>query len=139
MASKDLHSRIEIRKALAPVVIASDTTTTSVAVDLDGYESCEFLIASGVVTDGAYAVLVTECDTTGGSYTAVADADLIGTEALAAFALTDDGEVRKIGYKGSKQFVKVALVSTATTSGGLFSAVAILGHARNSANIAGQE
>ena len=116
---QDMHSEIKVVPALTPrAAIASDTTTAGSEVDLQGYEACTFVIASGVLTDGSYTPLVEESDTAGSGYTAVADADLISTEAAEAFAATDDGEVHKIGYVGHKRYVRLSLVSASTSSGG---------------------
>jgi hypothetical protein len=128
---QDLHNNIKVVPALTPrAAIATDTTTVGTAVDLQGYESCEFLIASGVLTDGSYTPLIEESDDNS-SYSAVADADLLSTEAAEAFALTDDAEVHKIGYVGHKRYVRLSLVSATTTSGGFLAAIAVLGHARH--------
>ncbi|MEN9807770.1 MAG: hypothetical protein RL756_2290, partial [Pseudomonadota bacterium] len=63
--------------------------------------------------------------------TSVADADLIGTEALAGVAAGArvDGStknvVKKLGYKGSKRYVQCGVKSTAT-AGTLVSVNAVL-------------
>lgn len=125
----DMHNDIEPKVAINTTAISSDTTTTGNEIDLDGYESAEFIFQSGAITDGDYTPLITESDTSGGSFTAVADTDLIGTEAEAAFTDDDDdNKVSRIGYRGSKQFIKAALVSTGTSSGGTFGATVILGN-----------
>jgi hypothetical protein len=129
---QDLHSNMKVVPALTPrAAIATDTTTVGSEVDLQGYEACEFIIASGVLTDGSYTLLIKESDTSGSGYTAVADADLLSTEAAESFAATDDGEVHKIGYVGHKRYVRLSVVSASTSSGGFLAAVAVLGHARH--------
>jgi hypothetical protein len=40
---------------------------------------------------------------------AVADIDLIGTELLAAFQFDDDIECRKLGYSGSKRYIRATV------------------------------
>ena len=127
---KDLKNDIGVLDALNIQEIISDTTTAGAIIDRKGFESLTFSLQSGTVTDGAYAVLIEDGGDSGLSdAAAVADKDLIGTEANAAFALTDDNEVRTIAYIGVKRYVRVSLVSTATTSGGFFGATAIKGHA----------
>lgn len=59
---------------------------------------------------------------------AVADADLLGTEALAAFQFDDDNEVRKLGYKGHKRYTRLTITPVANASAAVLSAVAVLGH-----------
>lgn len=132
MTQRDLHHSIKASNALDTAAITSDTTTVGEIIDTQGFESTEFLIQSGVITDGSYAVLVEEGDDSGLSdAAAVADDDLLGTELLAAFVAADDNKVAKIGYLGSKRFVRVSLVSTGTTTGGTFGAIAVQSHARH--------
>ena len=62
---------------------------------------------------------------------AVADADLLGTEALASFIFSDDNKCFKLGYIGSKRYTRLTITpsgNSGTPSGALLSAVAILGH-----------
>ena len=100
---------------IIPVLYSSSATVTGDAVDLQGYEGATILVMSGTVSDGAYTYSLTECDTSGCSYTAVAAADLIGTATV--LALTDDDEVNAFGYRGSKRFIKVVQVASGVSSG----------------------
>jgi hypothetical protein len=128
---QDTHNTFKKVVALTPrAAIATDTTTVGTAIDLQGYESCEFVILSGVLTDGTYTPLIEESDDNS-SYSAVADADLLSTEAAEAFAATDDAEAHSIGYVGHKRYVRLSIVSAGTTSGGFLAAMAYLGHARH--------
>ncbi len=61
---------------------------------------------------------------------AVADADLLGTESAAGFQFDDDNETRKIGYRGSKRYVRLTITPTGNTSAALIAAVAIQTGAR---------
>lgn len=131
MASKDLHHSVKAIVALAPQSITTDTTTVGEVIDTAGFESVEFVIAAGALADATLVPLITECATSGGSYTAVADADLIGTEAGATLTATGDKDTAKIGYLGAKQFVKLSLVSTSASGANLVGAVALLGDARH--------
>jgi len=137
MAKRDSYNDLKLVSALAPQTINTNTTTDSAAIDLAGYESVLIMFASGTIggatADNVLTPYITECATSDGSFTAVADADLIGAsttgqEAAAAFNGTMDNTVTKIGYKGTKRYIKVSIVSTSTTTaGGLISANAILG------------
>ena len=139
MGQRDIHNSMEQKVALDVQSISSDTTTAGNILDLQGFEGIEFLITAGSITDGAYAVLIEEGDDSGLSdAAAVADSDLLGTELLAAFTATDDNKVSKIGYIGQKQFVRLSLVSTGTTTGGTFGALAVLGHPRRTEDLATQ-
>ncbi len=127
---KDNHHDMVPAVALNLQTISSDTTTNGNIIDLAGFESCEFVFVTGTLTDGDYAVLIQEGDAANLSdAAAVADADLIGTEALASFAAdTDDNVLSKIGYKGGKRYVRFNVVSTNTSSGAVLGAVCIKGH-----------
>ena len=130
MAKKDLKNSILEKVALNIQAISSDTTTDGAAIDTKGYQSVTFVLQSATLTDGTYTPVIEESDTGdfSGEENAVADADLLGTEAAAAFAAADDNEVRRIGYVGNKRYVRLTLVSTSTSTGGTLGAVAILGH-----------
>jgi hypothetical protein len=133
--TKDLFNNVVIKNALNTQAIATDTTTAGAIIDTAGFESLTFAVQSGTLTDGSYTVLLQEGDNSGLSDAeAVADSDLLGTEAGASFALADDNKVTKIGYLGTKRYVRLSLVSADTTTGGTLGAVAILGHARFNPN-----
>lgn len=137
MGQRDAHNSVEQKVALAIQAITTDTTTAGAILDLANVEAIEFLIAAGVLTDGAYAVLIEHGNDSGLSdAAAVADAQLLGTELLAGFALTDDNKVSRIGYIGNKRFVRLSIVSSSTTTGGTLGAVAVLSHFRRTEDIA---
>ena len=121
---RDLKTKHAFEVAIDIQAISSDTTTDGNIIDLQGKSGAVFAIHSGVLTDGAYVPLLEESDviTFGGEETAVADADMIGTEALASFTLSEDGVVKTLGYIGEKRFVRLALVSSSTSTGGTIGA-----------------
>lgn len=128
--NNDLHNNIHIKRAISPVSVADTTAQVSEIIDRQGYGSLEFVIATGSIADAdaTFTVLVEEGDAANMSdAAAVADADLLGTEALAAFQFDDDNEVRKIGYKGIKRYVRLTITPVANASAALLSAVAVLG------------
>lgn len=132
MSSVDNHSDVKKVIALAPVVIATDTTTDGLVIDThqdDGYESVEFAIATGVLTDGNYLALLEESDvvTFGGEENVVAAEHRLG--ALPNFADdTDDAAIARVGYIGKKRYVRLAIVSDTTTTGVVIAAIATLGN-----------
>lgn len=131
MASRDLHNNIKITPCVNPAAaITGNGTTTGATIDTQGFESLEFVVQSGVMTDGSIAWTVYEGDASNMSDEAsVAAADLIGTAPTTA--ATDDGVCEKVGYKGNKRYVRIKGVQSGATSGGFVAAVAIQGHARN--------
>ena len=124
----DLHNRIDDLVAMTSQTIASDTTTVGEIIDSKGFESLEFIAQSGTITDGAYALLLEESDDSGMSGATVVSADETLGE-LTGFASTDDDSTIRVGSIGKKRFQRLSLVSTGTSSGGVFSAIAVLGHA----------
>jgi hypothetical protein len=118
---------------LRPVVISSDTTTDGATVDTKNFSSLTWVIEAGVITDGDYQVLLEESDTDFTGETTVADADIIGgviADWDFAFA-ADDATIVRIGVIAKKRFQRCSLVSTGTTSGGVFSWHGVQGHSRS--------
>jgi hypothetical protein len=135
MTTRDLMNNIHPVRALSPVASAgSDVAWVSEIIDTAGYESLTFLILTGALPDAnaTFVVLVEHSDDSGMSgAVAVPDNMLIGTETLAAFAFGDDDEVRKIGYVGDKQYVRMTITPANNTGASLYAAVALLAHARD--------
>ena len=61
------------------------------------------------------------------AFTAVAAADLQGTEPVVDDA-TDDDQIYKLGYLGSKQYLRVAVTVSGATTGAVYGAMIIAGH-----------
>lgn len=127
---KDLYNNIKVMNALDTKAIASNTTTAGEIIDLKGFDSLAFAFQTGTITDGDYTLLIEEGNESNLSdAAAVADDDLLGTEAAASFtADTDDNAVSKIGYRGNKRYVRISVISTNVTTGGTVGAIAVLGH-----------
>lgn len=127
MAKKDIHSELRPIVAVNITTMSSNTTATGNNIDLLGFEGVEFFHFSGGITDGDYTLIIQEGDTTA-SYSNVADADLLGLEADASFTDNDDdNKVGKIGYRGSKRYVRALIVSSSVTTGGTVGCLAVLG------------
>lgn len=127
---RDLHNNIKTEVARNIGAISSNTTTAGNIIDLQGYHSVEFIILSGTITDGTFTPLLQEGDAANLSdAAAVADSDLLGTEAAATFISTDDNTVKKLGYIGGKRYVRLSIVTTGVTSGGTISAIAVKSNA----------
>ena len=133
MSTRDLHNNIHPLVGIAPVAARTDDTAiVSTIVDTAGYGSCEFVIVTGTNTDADATFTVLVEDGNNSSLTdnaAVADAQLLGTEALAGFTFADDAETRKIGYVGGKRYVRVTVTPSGNGAGNIFLAgVWLLGH-----------
>ena len=126
MIPRDIHNMVTVINALNGATIASDTTTDGATIDLQNRHGVEFVLRASAYTDGTYTPVIEESDTGAfsGEENAVADADLIGTEANAAVSAANT--VGQVGYKGSKRYVRLTVVSTSTTSGAHISGTALV-------------
>ena len=129
---RDLFNHVHPVRAISPVAAVTDNTAyVSEIIDRKGYESLTFLIATGSLadSDATFAVLLEEGDASNLSdAAAVADADLLGTEALAGFTFADDNETRKLGYVGNKRYVRLTITPSGNSGNVFLAAIALLGH-----------
>jgi len=129
---KDLFNHVHLVRAISPVSVADNTAQVSQIVDRRGFDSAMFAILTGSLADAdvTFAVLLEESDEAGFSPSnAVADADLLGTEALAGFQFDDDNECRKLGYKGTKRYTRLTVTPTGNSGAAVIAAVCHLGGA----------
>lgn len=132
---RDLLNRLHLVRAISPAAAVTDNTAfVSQIIDLAGYEGCVFAILAGAMTDvdATIAATMSHGDASNLSdAVAVPAAQMTGTLALAGLTFADDDEPRKIGYVGSKRYVRLTLTPTGNNSGNIFLAVlAILGAPR---------
>ena len=128
---RDLMNHIHVKAGAAPVVATDNTPVVSAIIDTQGYQSLAFIILTGTLadSDATFTTLVEHDDASGfGTKVAVPDKDLLGTEALASFATADDGEPRKIGYVGSKRYVRLTVTPAANSGNAPLAIAALLGH-----------
>lgn len=120
---KDMHSNIKVVHAITPAAVGtSGIAGGKLSAVLDRkqsgvlYRSAEFVFDYGTSATVADTItpVVYECATTGGTFTSVADADLIGDEG--AIALTAAGS-SNIGYRGNKRYLKLRLYGTGHATG----------------------
>jgi hypothetical protein len=114
---------------------ARTTTTTGEEVDLQGYEEVAIVVNTGTITDGTHTFSLTECATTGGSFTAVAAANIIpnatygGTGASGCVldtTSTHDTACIVFNYIGTLRYIKVVCTVSGTPgTGGVYSAAVV--------------
>lgn len=122
MAKFDMRNNAEYGLALS-ATLSGTTPSAGDWIDMQGWEALTFTVSTGTVTDAGttagFAFEVQESDTTAAAdATAVADADLVGTEAaLTVTADTDDDKlIGSIGYVGSKRYVRIVATGTTGTN-----------------------
>jgi hypothetical protein len=146
MTMRDLHSNIKVVRGITPQAIGTTGTgKTSGVIDTKDYRGVEFIMEYGSVTatNAVITPTVLECSTSNGTFTSVADSDMlpsstqspgVAPEAYASLpqaATRTSGvsknTVAKLGYIGSQRYLKIKLAST-VTAGPIVSASAILHH-----------
>lgn len=126
---RDLHSNIDVKPVISPQIGTDNTAMVGAIIDIQGHESLEYIIATGTLADAdaTFTVLLEEGDAANLSdAAAVADADLLGTEALASFTFAADDKVFKLGYKGNKRYTRLTITPAANTGNAPISAVAVM-------------
>lgn len=132
---RDIANNLDFKPAFAPKAAVTDNTAqVSTILDRAGYESAVLALITGALSDAnaTFAVLLEESDAsdmTGA--TAVADQDLIGTEALAGFDYAADGMCRKLGYVGDKRYIRATVTPSGNTGDLFLGGVWVLGGARH--------
>jgi hypothetical protein len=121
---KDLHSNLAIVASLVPAV--QSATLAGAAVDLKGYGSAMLVVNTGAIAgSGLYVMSLEESDTTvNEDFDDVDPADTVGAalpESLAA------STIYRLGYRGSKRYVRAVITKTSGTSIAA-GAVFVLGH-----------
>ena len=128
---RDIIHSMAVRRAISPVSEAGNTPLVSQIIDMQGYASLAFLIATGSLGDAGaeFTTLVEDSDDSAmGGAVPVADAELNGTEAGASFIQSADDSVFKIGYVGAKRYVRLTITPANNGTAALISAVAVLAH-----------
>lgn len=131
---RDLHNKVDVKRVISPVSVADNTAQVGQIIDRQGFKSLEYVIFLGSIADAdaTFTVLLEESDDSGMSgAAAVADVDLLGTEALAGFQYDSDNACRKLGYIGNKRYTRLTITPANNASAALICAGAILGNAVN--------
>lgn len=104
MPARDLKSQVDFVSSLAPAVY--DAKDAGEGVDLTGFNSAMVVIVAGAAggADPSFAFEVQESDDND-SFTAVDEVHLQG----AAPVITEGEECHRIGYVGSKRYLRVAI------------------------------
>lgn len=98
------------KSVLLTATATSTGTITSAALDVSGYEAATINFHYGATAPTPTSYGLTECATSGGSYTAVAAADIIDDGGTHAVSTT-----RRVAYVGKLPFIKGVVVQSAST------------------------
>lgn len=125
MTVRDIDKAISVVTTIEPAASIT-ATTTGAAVDTAGYRSACVVIHTGVHTDGTFTPTLEESDASGSGYTTVAAGDL--TTAFTAVTSSNDQTIYKVGYLGSKRYLRLVMTETVASAGAFFTAVIVLGN-----------
>ena len=151
MTTRDTHSNRKYIQHLANAAYTS-TQTPSSGVDTQGFASLEFVIDIGTITNIAasptpsWAFKLQESDTSNASFTDVTDSNqiLYGSTVSPAgapdsstgvFLLVDsaseDGTIYRVGYLGTKRYVRCVATASEVPGSTPMSITAVLSHPAN--------
>lgn len=128
---RDHMNSLHFVKAIAPAAATTDNTAwVSDIVDTAGYEGCTLLLQCGSLADADATFAVTlehGNDAALADTAAPAATDLVGTPTLAGFQFDSDNKCRKIGYIGSKRYVRATVTPSNNTGNAFLSGTWVLG------------
>lgn len=131
MPSRELFNQVLEAVSLTPAA-RTNGTATGTAVDTLGYESALVLIATGVITDGSHAITLEDSnDNFVGDTTTVAAGDILGTITTPLTSGAGGSAAQAVAYVGKKRYVRVKVVTSGATTGGIFGATVLRSHARH--------
>lgn len=132
MALIDQSQALRFRPLFNPgAAITDNTAQVSEIIDTQGFNSCTLTVHVGSFADidATTTVLVEEGNNSALSdAAAVADSALTGTEADMAPTFANDNTVCKIGYIGTKRYLRVTLTPVNNTGNLFISGMAVLGN-----------
>lgn len=118
---RDLMNHINPKRGISPQIQTNlDTAIVSQILDTQGLKSATFVLLTGGLTDAnaTFTVLAEEGDNSALSdNTAIADANLLGTELLATPLFSDDDKCFKIGFIDTKRYIRVTVTPSGNNSG----------------------
>src|SRR5947209_14281249 len=125
MPSRDIRLELDPKVTVAPQSIGGAVNGGS--VDLQGCEAALVLLDNGAATTPATVQIQEAPDNAGspGSWTAVADTDLIGLTGNASGVAQTASTIVKVSYVGVQRFIRVV---TSAGTAALFSAAVLCGY-----------
>lgn|SRR6185437_7554882 len=132
-----LHTT-KFQNAIGPLVVADNTAEVGAWIDRSGFQSLTFGIQTGAIATGGatFAVTMDEADAADHSDAAAVDtSDMISSiigeaaETAASFTGANANSTFKIGYIGTKRYVRLTITPASNSGNAALAAVAALGHA----------
>lgn len=141
---KDMHSNIKVLRAIEPKAVGTtgiaNGALSAILDRMQGgvmFRTAEFIVShgsGGASVADTTSVVIYEAAATGDSFTSVADADLIGTEAAVGCPAENPrtsgvgkNKTASIGYRGNKRYLKIRVYGVGHATG-VVSAQLLLGN-----------
>lgn len=132
----DQHYSAKYSRAISPAAATTDNTAwVSEILDTANFEHNELVINIGALADAdaTFTVLLEEGDESNLSDNgAVGDSDMLGTESGASFQYDDDNSTKKLGYIGTKRYIRATITPAGNTGNAFVSALWVQSGARKS-------
>jgi len=126
-----VYNAVLAKLSLAPVARATDEAFNGTAVDRSEFKNYArtvgVVVTTGAVTDGTHVITLETSENN--SDWAAADASYI-QGSLPTLTSTSDNVVLEFGYTGPGRYLRVVSTASGTTSGGIYSALILLGDVR---------
>ena len=103
--------------AKAPATITDNTAQVSAILDMQNFDGATLLITLGTLSDAdaTTTLLLEHGDNSSLSDAATVTEALVGTAAGASPIFSDDGKVAKVGYFGTKRYLRATLTPSGNT------------------------
>jgi hypothetical protein len=123
-----VYNSVLAQPALAQGVQTGNSAHVGATVDTalfgNMFRSIQFVISAQAITDGVHTFSVQECTTSGGTYTPVDPTRVQGSVVVTS---AGGSTLYALGVHHTLRFVQLVDTITASTTGGVFSAVALGG------------
>ena len=128
---KDVLGNSKALEAIPSTTQATNAAIVGGIIDRANYESVEFLIHASTLTTGAatFTPSLEHGDNSGLSDTTAVDTaakGLLGTIAAASFTGADDNKVFRLGYAGSKRYLRLTITPASNAANATVEAIALL-------------
>lgn len=117
----DQSENIDFAQSLSPAARTASANGTSVS--LTNYESATVVFDVGTITDGTHTPSVEYSTDGGSSWTALTNADLVGS--LSALA---SNTIQAVGWTGIATNIRAVTTVAGATTGGVYGAHVVLGN-----------
>lgn len=121
-----LYDSVLVRRSVSPQVRTNGTVNgAAVNLSTNGSDSVIVAVITGTITDGSHVVSIEESDTGAGAWTAIPAGRLNATPPT--ITSTNSDTQFEVGALPSKAFVRVVIVTSGATTGGLMSSSIVAG------------